>query len=88
MSFFNKRHGGRRPGAGRQPLPDEDRRNQRTIFMPDEAWQELITQAYQFDLTQGEYVEHLVLSEAGRRAMAQFEGQQEAQQSPRPEASS
>ena len=72
MSIFAT-HGGRRNGAGRPPLPEEEKRNQRTIYMPDEAWQELITQAYQFDLTQGEYVEHLVNCEAGRRAREAFE---------------
>jgi len=51
--------------------------------MPDEAWQELITQAYQFDLTQGEYVEHLVSVEAARRARELFEsGRQPEQQTP------
>ena len=81
MSFFNRpRHGGRREGAGRPPAAEEDKRTQRTIRMPDEPWQELITQAYQFDLTPGEYVEHLVTVEAGRRAKAAFEDQQQMQQ--------
>ena len=76
-------HGGKRTGAGRPPLPEEDKRNQRSISMPDEAWQELITQAYQFDLTQGEYVEHLVSVEAARRARELFEsGRQPEQQTP------
>ena len=83
MAFFKSRqHGGKREGAGRKPLPEEDKRNQRTISMPDEAWQELITQAYQFDLTQGEYVEHLVNVEAARRVREQFEQDRKSQPIP------
>ena len=83
-------HGGRRDGAGRPPLPEEDKRNQRTIYVPDDPWQELLMQAIQFDLTPGEYVEHLVISEAGRRARELFaKGQQTSgQQSPPSAASS
>ena len=90
MSFFTKTHGGKRQGAGRPTLPEEDRRNQRCIYVPDESWQELLTQAFQFDLTPGEYVEHLVLSEAGRRAREAFAvaAPQLPQQSPSSAASS
>lgn len=83
MSFFKQR-GGKRDGAGRPTLPEDERRNQRTLYVPDDPWQELLSQALQFDLTPGEYVEHLVTSEAGRRAREEFEAgrSQERQQTP------
>jgi hypothetical protein len=76
------RHGGARTGAGRPPLPDEDKRSQRCIYVPDEAWQDLLGQALQFDLTPGEYVEHLVVAESGRRAREVFEAARQPAQQP------
>ena len=87
MEFF-KKHGGKRPGAGRPPLPEEEKRNQRTISVPDDPWQELLLQALQFDLTPGEYVEHLVMTEAGRRAREAFEAAQPPSPASPPAASS